>query len=192
VAVVANFKTATTTCVSCHKDVHLGQEGALCETCHTVQTPKFAVAVFAHDAKTTFALTGKHSTVTCAGCHKPETGVFPAGAGTAVRLKGVGKECRACHADVHLGQVADRCESCHATTSFKVASYKHQNRSLSTLFVGKHARAACVACHKPATGKFPKGTGTAVRFAVDSKCVACHTDVHRGALGPKCANCHKP
>ena len=87
-----------------------------------LQTPKFAVATFAHDAKTAFALTGKHSTVTCAGCHKPETGVFPAGAGTAVRLKGVGKECRACHADVHLGQVAERCESCHVTTSFKVAS----------------------------------------------------------------------
>lgn len=190
--VVANFKTATTTCVGCHKDVHLGQEGAACETCHTVQTPKFAIPGFAHDTRTAFALTGKHAGVTCTGCHKPETGVFPAGTGTAIRLKGIGQECRSCHADVHLGQIAGRCESCHVTSSFKVASYRHQNRSLSTFFVGKHARAACNDCHKPATAKFPAGTGTAVRFALDSRCVACHTDIHRGSLGPNCANCHRP
>ena len=193
VVVVANFKSAPTTCVSCHKDVHLGQESGACETCHTVQAAKWVVPAFAHDTRTSFALTGKHATTACEKCHKSETGTFPAGTGTAIRLKGVGKECRACHADVHLGQVSDRCEACHGTASFKVASYKHLNKSLSSsFFVGSHVKAACIDCHKPFTGKFPKGTGTAVRFAIDAKCVACHQDVHRGSLGPNCANCHRP
>jgi hypothetical protein len=27
---------------------------------------------------------------------------------------------------------------------------------------------------------------------VSTACSACHTDVHRGALGPRCESCHKP
>jgi hypothetical protein len=193
VAAVAavKFRAATTTCVGCHRDVHLGQVSTQCETCHSVQRAKFAVAAFAHDT-TSFALTGRHDTVACALCHKTETGAFPAGRGTAIRFTPVATECRACHMDVHLGQVADRCETCHTTQTFHVAGYRHQNRSLAQFFSGKHATASCVACHKTATAQFPAGRGTAVRFQADTRCVACHTDVHRGSLGANCISCHKP
>ena len=40
------------------------------------------------------------------------TGTFPAQQGTAVR-KGIGQQCRACHTDVHLGQLDQRCELSH-------------------------------------------------------------------------------
>jgi len=186
------FTRATTTCATCHTDVHRGQMGTQCEACHSVQTAKFSVADFAHDTKTAFPLTGRHATVTCSACHKVETTAGPGGTRAAMRLKGVPATCQACHADVHLGQLGVRCEVCHQTTSFKLPGYRHLNAALSSFFVGRHLRAACDACHKPITARFPSGEGTAIRFSVDSSCVNCHRDVHRGALGPDCARCHKP
>jgi hypothetical protein len=184
------FKTASTACVSCHTDVHLGQEGARCETCHSVNTAKFAASGFSH-GKTGFPLTGRHETVACASCHKVEAGTFPAGVGKAMRLKGTATTCSGCHADVHLGQLGGDCQSCHATLSFKTADYRHRNRALSSFFVGRHVT-ACESCHKPTTGPFPAGRGTAIRFQIDTRCVACHVDIHRGALGANCAGCHRP
>lgn len=187
------FKTATTACASCHQDVHFGQVGTTCETCHTVLIAKFSTPGFSHNTKTSYALTGRHETTLCASCHKMETGAFPAGSGTARRFKGVATACSACHMDVHLGQLASACETCHATASFRLSQYQHRNvKALPGLFEGSHLRAACAACHKPSTGRFPKGNGTAIRFVVDSKCVSCHTDIHRGSLGPNCGMCHRP
>lgn len=185
------FKNTSMVCGSCHKDVHLGQEGAECETCHTIQRAKFAVADFSHTT-TRFALVGRHQALACAQCHKLDSGVFPGGSGTAVRYKGVGTECRACHTDVHLGQLGGRCETCHGSTTFKVSDHKHTARSLSGFFTGKHAKASCADCHKPSTGTFPATTGTAIRFSMNTACVTCHSDKHRGALGPNCATCHRP
>lgn len=192
---LAAFKSASTRCTSCHADVHLGQEGAACETCHSVQIPKFATAGFSHE-KTAFALTGRHQTVMCVQCHKRETGLFPVGRGTAVRYKGMSGECQACHMDVHLGQLTGTglCGTCHVTTSFKVSRYAHRGRAVlvSGFFLGRHASAPCQACHKTVVAQFPSGRGTAIQFKVDARCVNCHTDVHRGSLGPNCVDCHKP
>jgi len=185
------FKNTSTACASCHKDVHLGQLGAECQACHALQRAKFAVTDFSHTT-TRFALMGRHEFLTCARCHTSESGVFPAGPGTAVRYKGVGTECRACHADVHLGQVSDRCETCHGSETFKVPDYTHTARSVFGFFTGKHATASCADCHKSSTGRFPSATGTAIRFSMNAACVTCHADIHQGALGPNCATCHRP
>jgi Zn finger protein HypA/HybF involved in hydrogenase expression len=185
-----DFRAETTTCVSCHRDVHLGQVGAACENCHSVQKAAFGLDGFTH-AKTSYPLTGRHETVACALCHKPETGTFAAGRGTAVRLTGLAAECRACHADVHLGQIDGQCEACHTTRSFRVATYRHRSRLLLDFFAGRHVTATCEACHKPVTGQFPAGRGTAILFKAETRCVACHTDVHRGSLGSNCVSCHR-
>jgi hypothetical protein len=191
--VTLRFKSVTTQCATCHEDVHLGQEGAQCESCHSVRAAKFAATGFSH-ANAAFMLTGRHQTVACAACHKRETGTFPSRTGTAVRLKGVARECRACHADVHLGQMSTTCDGCHTTSSFVITHYVHKSRALvaSGFFTGRHATAACQDCHKPAAGAFPAGRGTATRFDLDGRCTSCHTDVHRGALGTECITCHKP
>jgi hypothetical protein len=185
------FKRASTACANCHDDVHLGQEGSKCESCHGVQG-KFAPASFTH-TQASFQLTGRHETAKCAACHQPETGSFPARSGTAVRYKGLGATCINCHADVHFGQVATACESCHATSSFKLLHYRHQSLQLvaAGFFSGRHAGPPCQACHKTQTADFPGGHGTAIRFKVDSRCVTCHTDVHRGSLGSSCIDCHR-
>jgi predicted CXXCH cytochrome family protein len=185
------YRAATTACISCHRDVHLGQEGSACESCHSVQEAKFAVSDFRHET-TRFALTGSHASLSCAQCHKMETGVFPAGLGTAVRFVGVPQECAGCHDDPHLGQLGSGCEACHNASSFRLPAYTHRRESVGSFFVGRHRTASCSACHSPATGAFPAGRGTAVRFQVDRACVSCHTDVHRGSLGPDCARCHVP
>ncbi|MBK6349948.1 MAG: hypothetical protein IPF50_09085 [Proteobacteria bacterium] len=67
---------------------------------------------FDHGKSTEFALTGAHSKVACAGCHKQ--------APDAVKLS---QDCAACHSkdDVHLGQFGRQCQRCHVTTTFKAA-----------------------------------------------------------------------
>lgn len=192
--VVSNvrYKAATKTCVSCHQDVHLGQVGTACESCHTLKQAKFAVETFAHD-RTTFPLTGAHEKTTCRACHTKETTTFPASFGTATRLKGFGQSCVSCHRDVHLGQVGAMCEQCHATSTFHLDRYEHRNptAALRSFFVGPHVTAKCEQCHVSATGRFAAGAGTAVVYKVDTRCVSCHTDVHRGQLGDRCAECHR-
>lgn len=187
---VPKFAGTPTACASCHQDVHLGQVGPSCATCHSVEAAKFAADRFSH-GRATFALTGKHAAVACAACHKTETAVFPSGRGTAMRLKGTPATCQSCHADVHLGQVGSSCESCHATSSFVVSKYQHR-KPARDFFAGRHLMAACGACHKTQTRQFPAGRGTAIEFAVSTRCVTCHTDVHRGTLGENCIACHKP
>jgi hypothetical protein len=177
-------------CSTCHADVHLGQVSTGCESCHAVRVAKFQLAGFSHD-RSRYPLTGRHATVACAKCHKTETGAFPAGRGTAVRLTGVSQQCADCHADVHQGQVGRGCESCHTTAGFAVRQYTHRERSHASFFTGRHATATCVACHKAAA---PAATAVkaALNFGIDGRCINCHQDVHRGELGSDCARCHKP
>ena len=183
------FKNLPTACASCHQDVHLGQVGAACEACHRVDAAKFAPVGFNH-ATAAFTLSGRHETVECRKCHKPETGTFPAGAGTAVRLRGVAKACASCHQDQHLGQLGRACESCHTAASFKVPAFTHANQRY--FFVGKHAVQPCSACHKPENAAYPGGRGLAVRYKGLTACASCHTDAHAGSMGSSCEGCHTP
>jgi hypothetical protein len=177
------------TCASCHTDAHAGQVSTRCETCHDIDHAKFAVTAFAHE-RTRFPLAGKHATVACANCHKVETRQFPAGPATTRRLTGIGTDCISCHQDPHAGQFKVGCQSCHSVETFKIARYTHlRARTLTSFFVGRHVT-ACSACHKPAATRTVQTA--VVAYQVSTSCTACHTDVQRGALGPRCENCHKP
>ena len=189
-AATVHFTGTARTCTACHTDVHLGQLGAACERCHQVDRAKFAFTIDHQTAA--FTLKGKHAAVECRSCHKQETGRFPAGQGTAVRLKGIDSTCRACHTDVHLGQVGASCEKCHSPETFHIETFKHTSKAALGLLTGAHARAVCADCHKKETGSFPSGKGSAIRFSVGTTCVSCHEDRHRGTLGPDCSNCHRP
>jgi hypothetical protein len=176
-------------CVSCHADAHAGQVSTRCETCHTVDRPRFAVTTFAHE-KTRFPLTGKHTPVACATCHKVEAGIFPAGRTTTRRLTGIGTDCVSCHQDPHAGQFKTGCQACHSAETFRIARYSHlRARTLGWFFTGRHLT-ACSACHKPSGAR--AGSAAVVAYQVSTSCTACHTDIHRGALGPRCETCHKP
>ncbi|MFN7989248.1 MAG: cytochrome c3 family protein [Thermoanaerobaculia bacterium] len=184
------YRGLSTACASCHKDPHLGQVGTSCESCHSVTGAKFAPVGFDH-AKSAFPLTGKHAPLACEKCHRKETGAFPAGSGTAVRLKGLGTACASCHKDPHLGQLGTTCTTCHSPESFKVPAFTHPGSP--DFWKGGHAQVPCAACHKSETAAFPAGKGTAVRYkGFASSCALCHKDPHRGALGSSCEGCHSP
>jgi hypothetical protein len=185
------FAQASDTCVSCHADVHLGQVGARCETCHTVETAKFAVTNFQH-AKTKFPLTGKHAPLKCEACHAVATHAFPAGHGTTRRLSGIGTECASCHKDPHTNDLGTDCQTCHSTDTFSIKRYTHRRMHLlRSFFTGRHIT-ACTACHKPGAVRIAAPARVLASYKASTACITCHTDVHRGALGPRCESCHKP
>lgn len=185
------FTATSRTCATCHLDVHTGQFAGACETCHSIEKPAFTPASGFDHARTAFRLGGKHAQVACEKCHTTASTPAPAGAGRAVKYTGVGKTCVTCHTDIHLGQVGTACETCHSDQTFAITKYTHRNPAQRSFFVGAHATPPCASCHARESGAFPAGRGTAVRFAVGTACTSCHRDVHNGALGPRCGDCHK-
>ena len=178
-------------CVSCHarRDVHRGSLGKDCGKCHgdTVWKP---ASRFDHN-RTDYPLTGRHAKVECDKCHKT------AGLKLPVNDKGVPqplykpiphKECSACHADPHKGQLGPACARCHATDDWKRVDAQAFNHDQTRYPLrGKHRQVKCEQCHDPKTawGKKPP-------FA---SCGSCHPDVHAGKatlLGKvvDCASCH--
>jgi hypothetical protein len=192
-ALKVTFKGVRTDCVACHKDVHLGQVGTACQTCHSVHGARFALVGFSHD-RARFRLRGLHQPVQCVTCHKQETAHFPAGSGTARRLTGISTGCAACHIDAHAGQLGNTCETCHTDSAkgFRIVVYTHQSRTLNReFFVGPHLGLACAACHGPAGSTKQVVASSALRYRIGSECVSCHVDIHKGALGPRCGTCHR-
>jgi len=179
-------------CQSCHtdKDVHRGALGKECAKCHDANAWKPALQ-FDH-AKTDFPLTGKHAPpVACEKCHLAASLKLPVNAkGQPIPLYKPlpHKQCSACHADPHAGQLGPACSKCHDTAGWKRVDPKAFNHDLTHYPLrGRHARVECARCHDPRTawGKKPP-------FAT---CGACHADAHAGqaTLAGKiadCAACH--
>jgi len=185
------FTQTAEACASCHMDAHLGQLGARCETCHTVAVAKFAVQSFQHSS-TRFPLTGKHAPLACQACHAVATQDFPAGHGTATRFAAIGTDCASCHQDPHRAELGRDCQRCHSTETFAIKRYTHLNaRSLAGFFTGRHVT-YCAACHKSGPARTGGATTVLASYRVSTACTACHNDIHRGALGPRCETCHKP
>jgi hypothetical protein len=107
------LKGVSTECVSCHKDVHLGQVAQTCDSCH--DTRAFTVRNYTHKNPPKGFFVGPHVKAECASCHKSATATFPAGKGTAMAFK-IGTDCVRCHEDVHRGSLGRNCASCHKLT----------------------------------------------------------------------------
>ena len=106
----------------------------------------------------------------CLDCHKEVARDVRAKQGYHGRLKP--EACRSCHTDhkgrdVNIVQLDEKAFD-HAKTDFALA--------------GAHPRVACRTCHV-AGKKYREAPGA---------CDGCHRkdDKHKGALGPKCADCH--
>ena len=184
-----DFRGLNGDCASCHEDVHRGQLGTTCATCHG--TRAFRVTTFQHSSSPEF-FKGKHATTDCSKCHRDA--VDAASVGSTVssrRYRGLSTACATCHTDVHLGQLGSECASCHTVDEerFSASAFDHSQSAFS--LTGKHAAIECVKCHKRETGVFPAAEGSAVRFkGVDGTCQSCHQDIHLGQLGDRCHSCH--
>jgi hypothetical protein len=123
-AQATDFRGLRTECVSCHADVHGGELGTTCESCHTARA--FSVTAFTHARPRAF-FGGQHSALSCVQCHKGPVAAAPVRSGatpaasalrvaSAARMPHVGltrtpDTCVSCHRDAHMGQVSTRCES---------------------------------------------------------------------------------
>jgi hypothetical protein len=166
-----SYRKTPTDCYSCHErdDVHKGQQGKKCESCHDDDTWK--KARFDH-ARTRFPLLGGHLVVACGKCHATQ------------RYKDAKSECIACHDrdDVHKRRLGTRCETCHNARAWKSWDFNHDRQTKFPLD-GAHRKLDCHACHRQ-----PVQT----RATLPTACISCHLadDVHDGGFGRQCEKCH--
>jgi hypothetical protein len=177
-------------CLTCHRGIardratHTRFHGLLtqartaaCRQCHVEHQgtlhplAQLDRKAFNHDTLSIYRLTGAHRRTPCAACHAGMT-----------RYRETPQSCAACHAraDVHRGRLGPQCQSCHTTARWKdVLPFDHDRTRYP--LTGAHRTTACVGCHAGEQW-----------HAVSTDCVSCHIrkDVHRGADGPKCAQCH--
>ncbi len=148
-----------------------------CRTCHVEHQgtahplAQLDAKTFHHDSQSAYRLTGGHRRTQCVACHRGMT-----------LFRETPQACAACHTrqDVHRGRLGPQCQSCHTTARWRdVVPFDHDHSRYP--LTGAHRTTACLGCH---VGEQWHGVSTA--------CVSCHVrkDVHRGADGPKCADCH--
>ncbi|ACY17649.1 cytochrome c3 family protein [Haliangium ochraceum] len=172
------FKPQPSNCFGCHPepDVHKGQYGTQCETCHSTADWRDIQAL--HDVGD-FSLQGSHDRLPCVDCHMDNR-----------PLAGAGNLCINCHRqdDIHSNSLSPRCGECHSQWSFAPARFDHSN--VGCFLTGTHRIMPCYDCHK--TGSFG---------ALDGSCESCHIDTalrvgdsvvpgHSGLTG--CGTCHNP
>jgi len=165
------YKQTTKDCNGCHRkdDVHEGQLGAQCDSCHDAGSWK--KARFDH-GRTRFPLLGQHLLAGCAKCH------------TSKRYKDAKRECVACHEreDVHKRRLGPDCASCHNARAWKSWDFDHARQTRFRLD-GAHRKLDCLACHRKPVDKRP---------TLATSCISCHAadDVHEGSFGKQCERCH--
>ncbi len=163
-------RAAPSECVGCHRkdDKHKGNLGTRCADCHSDK--KWGAAHFDH-TKTEFPLRQRHAQVRCADCHRDQ------------HYKDTPRKCVACHRndDAHKSRFGDRCETCHSEDSWKAATFRH-DRDTRFVLRERHRAVKCENCHR----------SPLYQVKTPTDCHSCHrgNDVHKGALGEKCANCH--
>jgi hypothetical protein len=200
-------------CLSCHapikqqllmsKGLHSQKEFANCELCHVEHQGRDFELVFfkggtkAFDhSKTGYILTGKHATLDCRNCHNSKN------IKNAAELKkqnvsientylGLKQDCLSCHIDEHRGQLSKNCTDCHHSNSWKPApGFDHSKTDYP--LTGRHQKVECAKCHREITDNLQSENKSYLAFAAvkHNQCSDCHTDFHKGKLGPSCSDCH--
>jgi hypothetical protein len=172
-----HFKPNPRECGGCHgePDVHRGQLGTLCGSCHVADDWK--IIHTGHDVPNP-PFRGAHDRVPCVQCH-------PGGR----LLGGTGNLCITCHRndDIHHNALGPNCGECHTQRTFAGAHFEHTRVGCELL--GVHRLLPCVDCH--VGGNFT---------ALAPTCISCHAkDKARGTAAPggiphgaftACATCH--
>ena len=189
-------------CMDCHKDAHDNQFAGApyknrCEDCHTVMDWHRSTYTVAKHRSSKFPLTGAHSAVACADCHK----LGAAGRTDKILpFKFEDQTCTGCHKDPHKGEFNDRmakkrangtplgCEACHSVKSWAdINGFDHSKTKFPLL--GAHRTVSCGQCHKATSDPDKRFKGTPM------ECEPCHKDAHDGQFIAKdgttrCADCH--
>ncbi len=172
-------------CVSCHQDPHDGQLRGSAP--NVIRRPP------SHNLKDRGSLITAAQTLTSG--FTPRKSIVLAATPEQNRsrygfpgpIQCAGKQCVACHKDVHNGQFGNDCVKCHRETSFlslrSMDFFDHTKTDYPLL--GKHTEVDCRQCHQ-------QRYSAPIDF---SACSNCHDDYHRGEFKeagttPDCATCH--
>jgi len=191
-AAVGQFSGLSTECTSCHyKDYQstkaLNHAAAnlptSCQGCHDMNT--WHNAIFDHNVKTRFPLTGSHSGIQCVSCH------------AGGHFSGLPQNCFSCHQsnysniknpDHVAGGFSQDCTNCHQTASWKGGKFDHAASRFP--LTGGHTTASCLSCH---AGGAYSGTSTACRSCHSSDYANTKNPEHAAAGFPQdCTLCHTP
>lgn len=180
-------------CASCHPD-HAGVDFAL------ISWERLGGSAERFDhTNAGWPLDGSHGRQKCSACHKTTFRISP-----VVRLSqrpkadpgwlGLERRCTSCHEDAHRGALDQNCLKCHDVEHWKPAP-RFDHAKTNYPLTGAHDTVTCAACHEAPRLQLASDTrGNPIpRFKPleHRECVACHTDVHRGKLGPACSRCHQ-
>jgi hypothetical protein len=161
-----------TRCIDCHRpdDVHLGQLGLDCASCHAEEG--WARNVFFDHDLSRFPLLGLHALVACEEYHR------------AGRFKDARVGCVSCHRkdDFHERRMGELCGHCHNSNGWGIWAFDHTSQTSFALH-GAHQGLDCHACHRHPSGQ---------QVRVSSRCHDCHAqeDAHSGLFGRTCERCH--
>ncbi len=171
-------------CKGCHEDVHRGNLGTECASCHGEQTWVLREEIAVHN-RTRFPLVGAHAAAACWSCHP---------GGEVGNWSRQDIECAACHGELapavqspdHVANGwVEACDRCHIPTTWDGAGFNHFAFPLT----GAHASADCSACH---VGDVYTGLPT--------DCAGCHSDEYQQTTDPnhaaagfpmQCELCHQ-
>lgn len=182
-------------CLTCHKDIHAGQLGKDCASCHTEE--RWKLPKFDHQTHSKFPLRGSHRELKCQSCHQALPGRFVREAKREVPVihyKPINDACTTCHKDAHGGQLGSDCAKCHTEEKWKKTGFNHQLHSKFAL-KGKHEDLKCNECHKNVSGKSVREFGRQIAVLhykpIGTQCSTCHKDPHKGNFGAQCVSCHR-
>jgi hypothetical protein len=139
-------------------------------------------------ARTAYPLTGKHESVNCAGCHKPDVR-------RDQRYRDVAfARCIDCHQDKHGGEFAKNgggeCSPCHTTSGYRPTLFGAEAHTQTAFpLVGKHTASPCLSCHTAATPRLDLHVSK-------QACADCHANPHGEQFAKEmtqggCAHCHE-
>ena len=188
-------------CAECHRE-HRGV-GA-----RQIEWPTSERA-FNH-ALTSWPLVGQHKKADCRKCHEPrriaDTDATELQAKGRDTFLGLPSSCADCHfdehrSDAHGGRPGESCSKCHTPDGFKPPRlFDHNKKSMASFaLTGQHKKVECAKCHvavvddKTSLAAFPapkSSTYLQMNELQHGSCVDCHDDVHRGAFGRNCTQCH--
>ena len=163
------FRDIGQACVDCHTDIHAGlldvkyYPDTDCNKCHT--TEGWPEINFDH-AVTEFALEGRHTTISCGACHRPEEK-------EEVVFAGIPLQCASCHDNVHDRQFEENgetdCRRCHMPEQWRPSTFDHNTSRF--VLDGAHKEVSCGECHKE---QLIEGRAV-VQYKMERiDCAACH------------------
>ena len=177
---VRRFVGTSSRCADCHKDVHAGEFGNECSTCHGEHS--FLPSTFGPAQHATFPLKGAHVTTACGDCHTTD-------AQGVRRFRDTPRACASCHDDAHAGQFQQACAACHNETAFRPSHFGMRDHTMFPL-EGAHDAVACIACHATDPAGVRRFVGTT------RECASCHENPHGQQFSAElaqgdCTACHK-